>query len=174
MMPHDFRIALRALSDGLGATLNVMLLPQLRIAIIGVSYLMPPQADLLNVRVRSLRADTQGTVIEFRQRDTESFDEMKNIGLRSYLDGIFMVSYLTAIGVILAGIGAVLIGSNDLMSKKKALDLGQSRYSGGTDEENLKLPAVQELLRRSRNSSAGLVFVILGTIFLVLASLLVS
>jgi len=99
---------------------------------------------------------------------------MKNIGLRSYLDGISMASYLTAIGVILAGIGAVLIGSNDLMSKKKALDLGQSRYSGGTDEENLKLPAVQELLRRSRNSSAGLVFVILGTIFLVLASLPLS
>ena len=57
------------------------------------------------------------------------------------------------------------------MSKKKALEIGQSRYSGATDEENLKLPAVQELLRRSGNSSAGLVFVIVGAIFLVLASL---
>ncbi len=83
-----------------------------------------------------------------------------------------MASYLTAVGVILTAIGAVLIGRNDIMSKGKALEVGQSRLSGTTDEENLKLPAVQELLRRSRNSSAGLVFVISGTIFLVLASLL--
>jgi len=83
-----------------------------------------------------------------------------------------VASCLTAVGVILAGIGAVLIGHNDVMSKRKALDLGQSRWSGTSDEENLKLPAVRELLRRSRNSSAGLVFVIVGTIFLALASLL--
>ena len=82
-----------------------------------------------------------------------------------------MTSYLTAVGVILTAIGAVLIGLNDVMSKKKALLIGQARVSGETDEENLKLPAVQELLRRSRNSSAGLVFVIVGAIFLVLASL---
>lgn len=83
-----------------------------------------------------------------------------------------MPSYLTAVGVILAGIGAILIGRNDILSKDKALLIGQARLSGTTDEENLKLPAVQELLRRSRNSSAGLVFVIVGTIFLALASLL--
>ncbi len=81
-----------------------------------------------------------------------------------------MVSYLTAMGVTFAGIGAVIIGSNDIMTKKKALDVGLARVSGTTDEENLRLPAVQEL-RRSRNSSLGLVFVIVGTIFLALASL---
>ena len=82
-----------------------------------------------------------------------------------------MVLYLTIVGVILTTIGAFLIGWNDIMSKERAVEVGVSRVSGEIVEENLQLPAVQELLRRSRNSSRGLSFVIVGAIILVLASL---
>jgi len=81
-----------------------------------------------------------------------------------------LVLYLTIVGVVLTTIGAVLIGSNDLMSKRKAVELGVTRASGETFEENLGLPVVKELLRRSRHSSLGLCFVLIGAVFLILAS----
>ncbi len=79
--------------------------------------------------------------------------------------------YLTIVGVFLTTVGAFFIGWNDVMSEDKALEIGQARVSGGTREENLTLPAVRELLRRNKNSRRGLSFVILGAIFLILASL---
>ena len=82
-----------------------------------------------------------------------------------------MVLYLTIVGVILSTIGASLIGWNDILSEDKAIEVGSSYWSGGTKEEQLKLPPVAELLRRNKNSRRGLFFVILGAIFLVLASL---
>ncbi len=60
-------------------------------------------------------------------------------------------------GIVLTTIGAVLIGANDLMSKKKAVELGVIRASGETFEENLGLPVVKELLRRSRH---GIIWVL--------------
>ena len=82
-----------------------------------------------------------------------------------------MVLYLTIVGVILTTIGAVLIGWNDVMSEDKAIDVGSSYWSGGTKEESLKLPPVKELLRRNKNSRRGLFFVLLGAVFLILASM---
>ncbi len=78
--------------------------------------------------------------------------------------------YLTVLGVVSTTIGAVLIGWNDVMSENKAIEIGVSRVAGDTKEENLKLPAVQELLRRNKNSRRGLFFVLIGTIFLILDS----
>ena len=81
-----------------------------------------------------------------------------------------MVLYLTIIGVILTTIGASLIGWNDILSENKAIEVGLMRLSGETREQNLTLPAVRELLRRNKNSKRGLFFVILGAVFLILAS----
>ena len=82
-----------------------------------------------------------------------------------------MVLYLTIVGVILTAFGAFLIGWNDLMSKEKAVEIGVPRWASDKMEENLQLPLVQELLRRNKNSRRGLFFVIVGAIFLILASL---
>ena len=82
-----------------------------------------------------------------------------------------MVLYLTIVGVILTTIGASLIGWNDIMSEDKAIEVGVSRWAG-TKEENRQLPAVQELLRRDKKSRRGLSFVVVGTMFLILASTL--
>ena len=82
-----------------------------------------------------------------------------------------MALYLTIAGLVFTTIGAVLIGSNDLMSKKKAVEIGVIRASGATVEVNLELPVVKELLRRSRKSSLGLAFVLMGSVFLIIASL---
>lgn len=81
-----------------------------------------------------------------------------------------MALYLTIVGVILTTVGAIFIGWNDVMSEDEALRLGQMRVSGETREQNLTLPAVQELLKRSKNSKRGLSFVLLGAVFLILAS----
>jgi len=81
-----------------------------------------------------------------------------------------LVLYLTILGVILTTMGAIFIGWNDVMSEDEALRLGQMRASGETREQNLTLPAVQELLKRSKNSKRGLSFVLLGAVFLILAS----
>ena len=81
-----------------------------------------------------------------------------------------MVLYLTILGVVFTTIGAVQIGWNDIMSKEKAVEIGVSRVAGETIEENLRLPAVKELLRRNKNSRRGLSLVLLGAAFLILAS----
>jgi len=82
-----------------------------------------------------------------------------------------LVLYLNIVGVILTAVGAFLIGWNDLMSKEKAVEIGVPRWASDKMEENLQLPLVQELLRRNKNSRRGLFFVIVGAIFLILASL---
>ena len=66
------------------------------------------------------------------------------------------VLYLTIVGVVLTTGGASIIGCNDLMSEDKPLDIGVTKAAGNTREENLTLPAVKELLRRSKNSRRGL------------------
>ena len=60
----------------------------------------------------------------------------------------------------LVGLGLDIIGALVLLplvlSKKRAVELGQMRLSGDTLEENLQLPAVKELLRqRNRAWRAG-------------------
>lgn len=73
---------------------------------------------------------------------------------------------LTIFGLALTTIGAFIIGSNDFVSKAKAVELGVIRIPGNNFEENLGLPAVKELLRRSHYSKIGLALVIVGYVFL--------
>ncbi len=59
--------------------------------------------------------------------------------------------FLTIIGLILDLIGASILASTLFVSKKKALMLGQSYWTGDTDEENLILPPVQAVLNGWQN-----------------------
>ena len=72
---------------------------------------------------------------------------------------------LLVVGIILNAIGAVRIGYNDVIDRPKA-----NRISAMHLDDDV--PAVEELLRRSRNSKVGLAFMIIGSALLVLAAIL--
>lgn len=65
-------------------------------------------------------------------------------------------------------IGGLAFGIGLFISKKQAVELGVSRWSGTTDEENLKLPAVKDRLNQKRYGIIGAFFSILGFIFQVI------
>lgn len=68
-------------------------------------------------------------------------------------------TYLNIIGLGLGFIGAVYTASNPAITERAAIDIGTTRWAGSTDEENLKLPLVRELLDQSRRARAGLLFI---------------
>jgi hypothetical protein len=57
---------------------------------------------------------------------------------------------------------ATVLSVGLFLSKDEAITLGVSRWSGGTREANLQLPAVKSLLRQSRNAKVGLALLVLG------------
>ena len=70
--------------------------------------------------------------------------------------------WLNVIGLFLDIAGACFLTWGLIISKKKAIELGITRFCGDTDEENLKLPVVVDRLRQSRNAIIGLVLLIVG------------
>ena len=74
------------------------------------------------------------------------------------------------IGLALDALGAVVLTYGLVITKKDALKLGVTRWAGQTDEENLKLPQVQDRLRQSRNAVIGMVLLVLGFIFQIVGS----
>jgi len=58
--------------------------------------------------------------------------------------------------------GALFLAWSLFVNKQKAVELGLSRWSGGTLEENLKLPAVQDRLVQSNRAVWGCIFLVLG------------
>lgn len=74
------------------------------------------------------------------------------------------------IGLALDALGAVFLTYGLVITKKEALKLGVTRWAGQTDEENLKLPQVQDRLRQSRNAVIGMVLLVLGFIFQIYGS----
>ena len=73
-----------------------------------------------------------------------------------------MSNYLNIIALILSFLGSLAFAKGLFISQKEALRLGVSRYSGSTDEENLKLPQVQDRLTQRKWSVIGSVFVTVG------------
>ncbi|MEK6831414.1 MAG: hypothetical protein AABY17_01480 [Thermoproteota archaeon] len=69
---------------------------------------------------------------------------------------------LSIISLIAIALGTGFLGKATIVSKKDAIELGVSRIAGDTDEENLKLPAVQFFLKQSRLARIGLSIVVLG------------
>ena len=73
---------------------------------------------------------------------------------------------MVEIGNIIASLlilgGGFLLARNFFFRRKTAFELGVSRISGSTDEENLKLPMVQFFLRARRDAVLGFVLIVIG------------
>lgn len=76
-----------------------------------------------------------------------------------------MSKFLNDIGASLTFLGSLCFCRGLFISKKDAIKLGVSRWSGETEEENLKLPQVQDRLQQRRWGIAGAVLVALGFFF---------
>lgn len=70
---------------------------------------------------------------------------------------------LTAIGLLFTLVGAFVAARAVILRREDAVAIGVSRTAYETDEENLQLPAVQNLLKSSRRAMVGLMLVVLGT-----------
>jgi hypothetical protein len=61
-------------------------------------------------------------------------------------------------------LGSLAIARGLFISKKKAIELGVSRWSGDTDEENLKLPQVKDRISQKKWGIIGASFITIGFI----------
>lgn len=70
--------------------------------------------------------------------------------------------YLNITGLTLSFLGSIAFAKGLFISQKEALRLGVSRYSGSTDEANLKLPQVQDRLTQRKWGVIGGVLLLIG------------
>lgn len=77
--------------------------------------------------------------------------------------------WLTIIGLACDFAGAILMAYSLILSKKKAIELGVSRFSSNIDEENLKLPEVRDRLTQSRNAEIGVTLLAIGFLLQIIA-----
>jgi hypothetical protein len=80
-------------------------------------------------------------------------------------------NWWSIIGLVLDLIGASFLAFGLFVSKKTAVSLSVSRYSGGTDDENLELPQVQDRLKQSRNAKRGIVLLVLGFLLQIIGNM---
>ncbi len=71
-------------------------------------------------------------------------------------------SYLNILGLALTFLGSLAFAKGLFISKKEAIRLGLSRWSGSTDEENLKLPQVQDRLGQRKWGVIGATLITIG------------
>ncbi|MBN2256197.1 MAG: hypothetical protein JW736_10845 [Deltaproteobacteria bacterium] len=76
------------------------------------------------------------------------------------------------IGLILDLVGVLLLAWDLLISKKRALELGLPHYAGQSDEDNLKHPAVRNLLRQAKHAKIGVVLISLGFLLQLIGNLI--
>jgi hypothetical protein len=67
-------------------------------------------------------------------------------------------------GLLLTLIGAVLTARSVILSEDQALHIGVARYVSGKRDQDLQLPAVQNLLGASRGAQRGLCLIAVGTL----------
>lgn len=60
-------------------------------------------------------------------------------------------------------IGTIIIAKGLLISDKEALELGVSRW-GGTEEQNMELPAVKDRIKQRKHAKIGLAFLGAGLV----------
>ena len=77
--------------------------------------------------------------------------------------------WFTVIGLIFDIAGAVFLSYGLIISRKKAIELGKSRFSGN-DDKNLELPQVKDRLKQSRNAIIGLALLIFGFLLQIVGS----
>jgi hypothetical protein len=78
---------------------------------------------------------------------------------------------LAIFGLVLTLIGAGCGTYGVWVSSDEAIERGVSRFSGGTREQQLQLPAVQNLLEQSHFAVAGFVLIGIGTFLQIVAVL---
>ena len=70
---------------------------------------------------------------------------------------------LTGLGLAITLVGAWITARAVILKQADAINIGVPRWAGDTDEENLKMPMVQNLLASSRGARRGLLFIAGGT-----------
>lgn len=70
--------------------------------------------------------------------------------------------WLNVIGLVCDMAGASFLAYGLIISKKQAITLGSFYLMAETDEENVKVPPIQDLLKQSKNAKIGLVLLVLG------------
>lgn len=73
-----------------------------------------------------------------------------------------MNNSLNTAGLILSFLGSLAFAKGLFISQKQAINLGVSRFSGNTDEENLRLPQVQDRLTQRNWGITGAILVTTG------------
>ncbi|MBB4348017.1 hypothetical protein [Aliirhizobium cellulosilyticum] len=68
-----------------------------------------------------------------------------------------------SIGLLLTAIGAGITAKAVILTDNDAITIGVARYAAATKEENLKLPAVRNLLNSSKAARRGLLAIVWGT-----------
>jgi len=72
---------------------------------------------------------------------------------------------LSLIGLVLTLIGAWRTARAVFLREDDAIHIGLARFASDSREENLQLPAVQNLLASSRGAQRGLWLIVAGTLF---------
>jgi hypothetical protein len=70
---------------------------------------------------------------------------------------------LTGLGLMITGFGAWITARAVILKQADAVHIGVPRWAGETDEENLQMPMVQNLLASSRGAQWGLLLIAGGT-----------
>lgn len=70
---------------------------------------------------------------------------------------------LTGLGLAITLVGAWITARAVILKQADAIHIGVPRWASNTDEENLKMPMVQNLLASSRGARRGLLFIAGGT-----------
>jgi hypothetical protein len=83
-----------------------------------------------------------------------------------------MINWLNILGIIFSFIGAISLAIGLFINRKEAIRLGVSRASGETDEEKLKLPAVQDRLKQRKYGIIGAILLFIGFILQLLEQFL--
>jgi hypothetical protein len=82
----------------------------------------------------------------------------------SFFRRLLATKWLTVLGLVVTLIGAGFGTYGVWVSEDEAIERGVSRWSGGTREDQLKLPAVQNLISQSRFAMLGFVLIGVGTL----------
>jgi hypothetical protein len=78
--------------------------------------------------------------------------------------------WLNVAGLVFDLVGAVFLAYGLIISKKQAIELGVFRLCSKLDEENLKIPTVQDRVRQSRNAMIGLAFLVVGFVLQIIGN----
>jgi hypothetical protein len=75
----------------------------------------------------------------------------------------FISDILTGLGLVITLAGAWITARAVILKEADAIHIGLPRWAGETDEENLQMPMVQNLLASSRGARRGLLLIAGGT-----------